>query len=145
MTASPYRTPPQHRFELRGGTRVRASFVALALSLLTTLALSFVYPGVFLVAVSAPALLFLISGGPRSIDVSPGRVAISYWLRRTRVVPTHTLQVQEMEDELVFVDGSDTFGIDTALFRPLDAHRCAQAIAAFTPQTPDPRASAKPT
>ena len=58
---------------------------------------------------------------------------ISYWLRRTRVIPTHTLQLQEMEDELVFIDGNDTFGIENALFEPGEAHRCAVAIAAVTP------------
>ncbi len=101
--------------------------------LLTTLALARVYPGAFFVVVSTPALLFLFSGGPRRIEVSGGHVVISYWLRRTRVITTHTLQLQEMEDELVFIDGTDTFGIENALFEPGEAHRCAVAIAAVTP------------
>jgi len=112
--------------------RVRLSFLLMATTLVVTLAALAVYPGILLVAVSTPAILFLFSGGPRRIDVSPGQVVIAYWMRRTRMIPTPTLQLQEMEDELVFIDALDTFGIETALFEPGDAHRCAEAIRAVT-------------
>lgn len=99
-----------------------------------SLAVTARYPIVVVVAAGGPALLFLFSGGPRRIEVTSGEVLISYWMRRTRVIPTQTLQLQEMDDELVFIDDKDTFGIETALFEPGDAHRCAEAIRALTPR-----------
>ena len=130
--AAPYRTAPTQRFELRGGKRVWLSAVLMATTLVVSLAVAAVYPGILILAVSTPALVFLLSGGPLRIDISPGHVVISYWMRRTRTIATPTLQLQEMEDELVFIDGEDTFCIETELFEPGDAHRCAAAIRAVT-------------
>lgn len=93
-----------------------------------------VWPGLLLVAVGVPVFLTRFSGGPRRIEVTSAEVIISYWLRRTRTMPTPTLIVQEMEDELVFIDDKDTFGIESALFAPGDAHRCAEAIRAVAPR-----------
>ncbi len=121
------------RFELHSGTHGWLSVVAVALLLLVTPTVSTRHPATVLALITWPALRFLFWGGQRSIEVTPGEVVISYWLRRTRVIPTHTLQLQEMEDELVFIDGNDTFGIENALFEPGEAHRCAVAIAAVTP------------
>ena len=125
---------PTRRFELRGGERVWMSFLFLAVALVVMVVVARVYPKVLFLGVSAPALLFMFSGGPRWIEVTPDRVVISYWMRRTRVIPTHTLQLQEMDDELVFIDDKDTFGIENALFEPGDAHRCAEAIGAVAPK-----------
>ena len=130
MSNSPYRVSPTRRFELRGGIRVQLSFLAMGLVLVVAFGFARMLPDLLFVGVSAPVLLYVFCGGPRWIEVSPDRVVISYWLRRTRVIPTHTLQLQHMDDELVFIDDKDTFGIENALFEPGDAHRCAEAIGA---------------
>lgn len=127
---SPYRTPPLRRFELRGGERISLGALALV-ALAMACWFARIWPGFLLVAVGVPVFLTRFCGGPRRIEVSSGEVVISYWLRRTRVIPTRTLQLQEMDDELVFIDDKDTFGIENALF---DAHRCAEAIGAIAPK-----------
>ncbi len=132
MASAPYRTAPVTRFELRAGERVWLGLIAMVI--MVVVLITFAAYGFFFVMISGPALLYLLSGGPRRIEVSSGEVVISYWLRRTRVIPTRTLQLQEMDDELVFIDDKDTFGIENALFEPGDAHRCAEAIGAVAPK-----------
>ena len=102
----------------------------MALPVLVTPTVSTRHPAAVLLLIAWPGLRFLLWGGQRSIEVTPGEVMIAYWLRRTRVIPTRTLQLQEMDDELVFIDDKDTFSIENALFEPGDAHRCAEAIGA---------------
>ena len=102
----------------------------IAMVIMVVVLFTFGGSGFCFVMISGPALLYLLSGGPRRVEVSPDHVVISYWLRRTRVIPTHTLQLQHMDDELVFIDDKDTFGIENALFETGDAHRCAEAIGA---------------
>ncbi len=125
------REPGAQVFALRPSQRTQAALAVAALSVLGA-AVSAVWVGwaiLYLAAGLGPAVYFLMSGVPRSIEVGAERVVVRFVLRGDRVLSTAALTVHLRPGELGLVHGNDTLLFGAALFDGGAIERVGEALA----------------
>jgi hypothetical protein len=145
--------PPPQVFPLETGGRAQVAVVGGLIALILGLAIFALTGGavVLLFVAAAPALTYLLGGGPRRIEIDADAVTVRYWMRAPRTFATRELIVQRMPDELVLIDGQHTVGLEGEQFPGKTFAECGDALGAVArdvvrpevrPIRPPPRARA---
>jgi hypothetical protein len=122
--------PPPERFPVRLGTAARVSLLmslgAIALSIVVVLLTGRVF--FLFIAAIGPALFYVLSGAPRTIEVHHDAVVIRSWLRAPMRLPASALSVHLRDGELLFVRGGATLSIAADHFPGDSLDRCGRAL-----------------
>jgi len=90
---------------------------------------------VFLFAGAGPALLHLISGAPKAIEVDGEKAVIRYGLRADRSIHGSELTIQRAPEELILIVGTETLSFDKGAFESGTFDRCTAALSAIARET----------
>lgn len=130
----PYRSPavpPPQLFPLQQGPTVQRgaqAIVGAAVLSFVTLSLTAGH-GFVCFAAAGSAVVHLLGGGAKQLEVRHDRVVLRYWMRRARELPTSELRVQHMADELILIHERSTLGILAEYFPGKSFDECGRALA----------------